>query len=307
MAEPVIPIVSKSSEVPALARFLKENFAPTVVLVKGQDGRTPTEILVIPEGLKAVEVKPFVDKYLVAPERRRGIAQMEDMISFIEHAKRFSDSDSALFANPDTKAPSITAVLDYHRAGPAGAPQFGEHRTKYGFPLSPQWKKWNEKNATQLGQKEFAEFLEDNLADIGDPTEASDAAINLAEKLGGSFASPSRLRDLAREFSVREGSAVKEARNLSTGEVQLSYVTAHTDESGAPLKVPSLFLIHIPVFRSEAPYEIAARLRYRINSGRVTWFFELYRTDKVFDDAFNGACKRAAAETGLPLFVGTPE
>jgi hypothetical protein len=100
---------------------------------------------------------------------------------------------------------------------------------------------------------------------------------------------------------------VKQAQNLSSGEAQISYVTQHTDDDGKPLKVPSLFLIHIPVFRAGAPYEIAVRLRYRLKEGRITWFYELYRADKVFDHAFNEACANAAASTGLPVIVGSPE
>jgi hypothetical protein len=61
------------------------------------------------------------------------------------------------------------------------------------------------------------------------------------------------------------------------------------------------------VFVNDTIYSIAVRLRYRIGGGKVTWFYEMYRTDKVFDDAFNGACTQVKEATDLPLLLGSPE
>ncbi len=298
---------ARKSEVPALARFLKENFKPRIVTVKGQEGRAATELLVLPEGLKAVEVKQFVDKYATAPDRREGTAKLGDLDSFIAHVIRFSDAGSALFADPT--GPGIQAVLDYHHAGAEGAPRFGKHRAQYAFPLSDEWKAWTGANTKRLGQQEFAEFIENRVADLADPTNAGESSKALAEKLAASFASVGKLQQVSRGLSARAGAAVKNAVNLSSGEAQVSFVVEHTDDDGKPLTVPSLFLIAIPVFRSGAPYEIAVRLRYRIvpGAGRIEWFFEMYRQDKVFEHAFDEACKSAAEKTSVPLFIGSPE
>jgi uncharacterized protein YfdQ (DUF2303 family) len=301
-------MAENENQAKAIIDFAKQNVTPQLVDLEGPTGRK-AKVLVLPSGngLNAIGIKPFLDAYLTAPERREGVALVYDMPSFIDHVKRFADSDSVIFADPTPGTPSLVAVLDYHRAGATSEPRFGKHRTRYAFPLSDEWKAWKAKNAQGFTQKEFAEFIEDRIADIADSYSASDSSLQLAAKLGGTFATPGKLVDLSREFSVREGSAVKQAQNLSSGEAQISYVTQHTDDDGKPLKVPSLFLIHIPVFRAGAPYEIAVRLRYRLKEGRITWFYELYRADKVFDHAFNEACANAAASTGLPVIVGSPE
>jgi uncharacterized protein YfdQ (DUF2303 family) len=301
-------MAENENQAKAIIDFAKQNVMPQTIEVTGPNNRK-AQLLILPgaSGLTAHSVKPFLDAYLTAPERREGVAVAYDLPSFIEHVRRFADSDSVIFADPNPANPSLVAVLDYHRAGATSDPRFGKHRTKYVFPLSDEWKAWKAKNAQGFTQKEFAEFIEDRIADIADPAGVSASASELAAKLGGTFATPGKLVDLSREFSVREGSAVKQAQNLSSGEAQISYVTQHTDDDGKPLKVPSLFLIHIPVFRAGAPYEIAVRLRYRLKDGRITWFFELYRADKVFDHAFNEACANATSVTGLPLLVGSPE
>lgn len=296
------------SEAKAVIDFARQNVTPQVITVTDGKGLA-APVLVLPNanGLTASSVKAFLNDYRERPERRAGVATVGDITSFAEHVKRFADTDSVIFANPDPAKPSLVAVLDYHRAGATADPRFGAHRTSYPFPLSDEWKAWKNKNGVALTQKEFAEFIEDRIADIADGYSVSDSSLQLAGKLGGTFASPSKLVELSREFSVREGAAVKQATNLSSGEAQISYVTAHTDDDGKPLKVPSLFLIQIPVFRADAPYEIAVRLRYRVKEGKISWFFELYRADKVFDHAFNEACAKASSLTNLPVIVGTPE
>lgn len=295
----------EKTESETILQFAQQHLDAKTVEVTDDKGRK-AQVLVTPRG-DVVGVKPFLDAYATAPERRVGTAKMFDLDSLIEHITRFADDSSVLFANPDRAAPSILAVLDYNHKGATSEPRFGCHRAHYAFPISDEWKAWNEKHGVRFTQKDFAEFIENRVADLAVPRDTAGAIMDLAEKLGGDIASPQKLIELSKGLAVREGAAVKGAVNLSSGEAQISYVTQHADEDGKPLKVPNLFLIQIPVFRSGAPYEMAVRLRYRVQSGAIAWFFELYRADKVFDHAFTEACDDAAAKTGLPLFVGAPE
>jgi hypothetical protein len=106
---------------------------------------------------------------------------------------------------------------------------------------------------------------------------------------------------------VRVGAAVKQAINLSTGEVQIQYDTQHQDERGAPLKVPTALLIQIPVFRAGTMYQVPVRLRYSVREGNILWRVELHKTELMAEDAFNDTKLLVTKETGLQLFVGTPE
>ncbi len=214
----------------------------------------------------------------------------------------------------DMERPSLQGVLDYHRQGAEGKPRFGKHRAVYNFPLSNEWRAWKDKNCTAMSQQEFAEFLEDRITDViappdmvGAPLDRDDPMVHLASMLGGAFASPTKLMELSRGLSVRANEQVRQATNLSSGEVSLQFTSEHQDEAGQPLKVPNLFLIAIPVFLSGALYRVAVRLRYRLRAGAISWFYELHRTDLVFDHAFTEACNKARAVTDLPLFVGSPE
>jgi uncharacterized protein YfdQ (DUF2303 family) len=296
----------QNTEAGVVAEIVKEHIKPHVLTIE-RPNESKVPLLVLPEGLSTYSIKEFLDEYRTAPERRRGTASFTDLASFIAHTKRFADKDSALFAMDNTINPSLTAVLNYHLATAAGAPRFGDHRGEYRFPVSDEWQAWQAKNAKPMSQSDFAEFVETRIVDIADPGGAGESAKKLADSIGATFGSPSKLLELSRGLSLRVGAKLQSAVNLATGEAQMQFVTQHADENGAPIKVPTAFLVALPVFRNGAAYQLAARLRYRVRDGAVTWFYELHRADRAFDDAFREACKEAEKDTGLPLFFGSPE
>ncbi len=297
----------RPSETDALAKLVTEHIRPSLVELD-EVGR---RILVLPKGLETHSIKNLLDEYRTAPERKIGVAMLGDLASFIAHAQRFADIDSALFASADPKRPTLLSVLDYHEkseAGEPGDPRFGQHRGFYAFPLSDEWLAWTSNNAKGMLQQKFAEFVEDRIVDIlGDPTRAGARARDVAEKIQVSFAPASRLLELSRGMSIRSNSKVATALNLASGEVQVSYATSHEDEGGGKMNVPAAFLIGIPVFRNGDLYELPVRLRYRLSEGVLSWFYELYGADRIFEHAFKEACEAASQATGLPLFVGAPE
>ncbi len=296
---------AKRTDAGVVAEIVTEHVKPTILDLRTPDGGTAS-VLILPSALEAHSIKEFVDEYRLEPDRRRGTATLYELDSFIAHAKRFLDKDSMLFADPKPTAPALLVVFDYHRAG-SGKPRFGDHRARYAFPLSDEWTRWSSHNTSTMGQQPFAEWIENNLADIAPPDNIGAGVKQFVAQIGGSFASPSRLLELAHNLSIRVGSKIHHAQNLGSGETQFTYVTEHQDEAGAPLKIPSAFLLAIPVFRGGARYQIPARLRYRVKEGAVVWFYDLYRTDVVFDHAFKESCERAHKEIDLPLLYGSPE
>lgn len=290
----------------AIIDSIKELYKPEKI--KLENG---SEVLAMPHGIKLESTKKFFDEYRTAPERRKGTASVGDLASFITHVNRFKDDDSIIFADNSPQNPKLTAVLDYHKKTAKGEPRFGEHRTVYNFPISDEWALWTSKDGQIFGQSEFAAFIEDNILDCISPadgdTENNEQLVALRTLLGGNFASPDKLVTLSRGLAVNESAKVVGKVNLSTGEGQINFETQHTDAAGAPVNVPNLFLIAIPVFEGGERYRIAIRLRYRVRNGAVAWFYEIYKPENIFIDAFKGACTVAAKETDLPLLVGSPE
>ncbi len=247
------------------------------------------------------------------PFERRGTAVLQTVESFIDHVKRFADPDSAIFANFDRQAPSLLAVLDYHRAGAEAKPRWGHHRARFDFPLSDQWKAWIGQNRKPMGMIEFALFLEDRVLDVLD-VGVDDPDLNDEQRLylkatGGSLAGKGSLLAIATSLKVNETSKVTEARNLTSGEAQIQFENSHeTQVRGDLVKMPSAFVIGIPVFKGSADvFRILARFRYRKGEGGLKFWFELWNVDPTFDVAFREACDVVKTETGLQLLFGKPE
>ncbi len=255
------------------------------------------------------------EEYRLEPRFRRGTATMLSLDSLIEHLNRFKDQDSVVFADDDRAAPSITAVIDYHLAGPPGITptRFGKHRSTFGFPVADEWKAWTAANKKEMAMVDFAAFLEERLPDIlalipGEDSLSEDIE-GMVNALGGDdiIATPTRLMELSRGLQVNEASTVREVVNLASGEGVVQWEATHNDATGAPLRVPKVFLIGIPVFRNGYLYRIAARLRYRARAGKITFWYELWRIDRTFDHAFKEALDRVKTETALPVLLGKPE
>lgn len=292
------------SENAAIIRAAEKYLTEDVIEV-GENDRA----IVLPSGKRVESLKPIFDQYRTAPERKRGTAKLTSLDSFVDHVNRHKDGNTVIFASEDPRSPGLTAVFDYNEQGPTGAPRFGQHRAHYPFPLSDEWIAWMKAAANPMSQAAFADFLEDRIVDVLDPTDTKigDSITDFAAQLGIDLASPQRLMTLARGLSVNVNATVKNSINLTSGEGQIAFSETHVNEQGVTLRVPGGFAIGIPVFRLGIGYQIPVRMRYRVSEGKVTWTVGMQRTDHVFADAIAEAAAKAKAGTELPLFFGAPE
>lgn len=264
----------------------------------------------------------------LTPLRRKGTAALTDLASLINWANRFKGESSALFANPNMSAPSLSCIADYHAAGAATFdPASGDHtarhchhRAKYAFPLSEDWKAWMKISGEGLDRNEMGEFIEEQAHAILDPTPAVISGdldktaepwearmIETAKRIEGRFGQLSNLLNMSREFTVHESSNLTASTNRDTGESEIQFVNEHKDKEGQKLKIPNLFIIAIPVFLNGSPYRMAVRFRYRKTGPNIKFVMTVYNKEKVFEAAFEESVQRAAEETALPLFMGNPE
>lgn len=294
--------------------MLEQYIKAEVIHISVSDAGTSLSVPAVRKG-NDVQIIPLseFENYRQRPRFRHGTAIMLSLESLIEHANRFKDLESVFFANNDRAAPTMTVVLDYHPSGAASAPRFGKHRGHYAFPLSDEWKAWMDANGKPMKMAAFAEFLEERIIDVQYLIPGEDEISEDLQKFitacggDGTIATPQRLMELARGLQVYESSAVKEAVRLASGEGQVSFDVTHHDQDGKPLTIPGLFILAIPVFKMGAFYRIAARLRYRKTGEGIVFWYDLWRTDRTFDHAFDEACELVKAETGLPVLLGKPE
>lgn len=309
-AKSVHEVGVNGSVIEQTAKFVERNLKHEVIAIEEPGTGIEAFAVVSQHGVQPLPASIF-DDARVQPKYRAGTASMLSLESFIAHVNRFSDDDSVVFANNDRTRPSLTAVLDYNVAGATSAPRFGSHRTAFAFPLSDEWKAWAELNAKPMKMVQFARFLEDHIIDVMPPSliNLNDDAERFVETLGGRsrIADPAKLMELANGLQIFENAVVKNAHNLASGEAQIEIANEHLDAAGQKLNLPSLFVIGIPVFANGEPYQIIARFRYRKDGGNIVFWYELWRTDRVFDHAFNESVERVKDETGLPVLLGSDE
>lgn len=300
-----------------------------VAVMGAPDGSTlSADIMLVPEGLKAISLKDFRDQYRTRPERMRGTAIVTTPDTYHELTARHATPDSAIFALADRTHPALTTVIDYHqRSDVIGTAKhrceladFGQHRVHYPLVLSDQWRAWREVNGKSLDQATFAALLEDRALDLAPvpewlrpgtdtaPTAPGDIRLRDAvARLTRTVAGPERLLELSRGLDLTEKSEVVQRVNLDSGETAFTFKSEHRDSAGDRVQVPNLFLIAIPVFQNASAWLMAVRLRYKLSGQRVTWSVAMMRHEETFDAAIAELASRAAQETGLPLYYGQPE
>ncbi len=254
---------------------------------------------------KIESVAGLFEPYRSAPKAKTGTANVTTIESFIELTERHKTEHSVIFAVTDWQKPSLTAVIDYHKNASGGPADNGKHRIHYAFPRSEEWKAWSDIHNKALDQSEFAEFIEDHIADLAAPD--SMEAEDFQEKFGFKVAYPNELVALSRGLAVHTETRVKSNLVLQSGEGEITWDEEHKDAAGNKLKVPGMFILQIPAFHMGAPLRIPVRLRYRVKAGAVVWTVLLYRPDVFITQEVLRDLEQAASRTELPKFVGTPE
>lgn len=256
-------------------------------------------------GHGVVDVKPIIEKFRTAPERRIGIANVTTLASFIDLTNRHKDFDSAIFAATAWPNPSLTAIIDYHEKD--GTARFGKHRVHYPFPLTDEFKAWAGQDGQAMDQATFAAFIEEHAPELANPTDEEIKEFGPEGLFLTKIATPTELIMLSRGLQVNIAGKVKNAQSLQSGEGELVFVEEHQDSRGQKLLVPGVFMIAIPAFIDGAAVRIPARLRYRVREGSVVWFYQLFRWKQLLRDRVVDDLARAAAETNLPTFEGSAE
>lgn len=260
-------------------------------------------VVLTPSGMSVDVMKDVLDvadERADRPRRLRGTAAHFELASFIEHINRFKNADSVVFADPS--AVRLQAVFDYHAPNDTASggathddlARWAKHRSSYACPLSEQWKLWTGANGREMSQEAFAQFIEDNMVDLSNPT-AED---------GDLFPKPAAVLEMARKLAIHTKGEFSKEINATTGEGTLVVKNEHTPAS---TKIPKGFILGIPVFEAGEPYRVEARLRFSMPNGRPSFSFSLYQADAIKRDAFNEVRELVKTGTSLPVFAGSPE
>lgn len=228
------------------------------------------QAIVVPRGAK-LEL-PDLSWWRDRPHRKTGVYRPATVLAFIDYvANQHVDGDTTVWVHPTSG--QITAVIDDSGAEPG----YRQHRVELLLAPTPEWSYWAAQDGKMLPQLAFAEHIEGGLQQIEQP----DAADVL---------------ELAQSFHATTAVTFRSSTRLATGEQQLQYdeETAATAGRTGQLNVPTAIVLVLAPFIGEQEVQIAARFRFRVNSGHLQLGYKLDQPEKVVRDAIETIAERIA-------------
>lgn len=268
-----------------------ENIAATIA----REARKPFELsgdkeyIALPDGWKLEDC----EKTLPTPRRKKASVTLADADGFISYLKRHGSLDSAtIWCEADYKSGqvSFTGIVNDH-GEEIDAQQWRDHIAKLTPAKAVEWERWVASNRKPMSQLDFATFIEENLADIA---------------TAPGFPSGTDMLQMATGLEIAQDSMIKSAIRLQSGGVRMEYVEDSNAETVRSMEVFSKFALGLPVFYSGAAYMLEARLKYKLSGGKLSFWYELIRPDKVVEDAAKTITTTIQEATGFPLFHGRP-
>jgi uncharacterized protein YfdQ (DUF2303 family) len=236
-----------------------------------------------PQGVKTIDLTG--PEYTGQPSRKQGTTTVRDADSFMAYFTKHADTDTEVYADADRL--TITAVLDAHQ--PDGA-RWSGHRLALALRTTDAWKQWLNNDGQLLAQETFANFLEDHLPELLEPTAAD--MLEIAQSIQGATKA---------EF--------QSSTRLSSGQRQFSFVETTTAKAGqkGQLTVPETFTIGLVPFEGSEGYKLTARFRYRLGrDGALTLGYKLERPSDILRTAFADVINRIDGDIEQPVMNGTP-
>lgn len=240
---------------------------------------------VVPKSCEFKDITKEIENANPTPNRKKGSIQLGNLDSFIKYcqAQHFNSTGGTVYC--DTDKLQFTAVFNDHTPDNPG---WRDYRAVYKAQLSKEFSLWQKHNEQPFQQESFAEFVEANIADIVEPN-AEDllkVALSLEATTTANFSS---------------------SRRLDNGQVQFQYVEAiDAKSSSGSIEIPKEFAIGVRIFQNSDAYRIKARLKYRLNSGQLKFWYELDRPHRAIEDCFKDYIE-AAKESGLMVLIGNAD
>jgi uncharacterized protein YfdQ (DUF2303 family) len=267
---------------------------PKVAIIGGIDQSTAAGVTLasVPKGHELREID--LERLLPAPRRAVLAISLAQPESFIDYLTRHTSPATVVWCdfNPQTHQLAFEAVFD--DLGAKQLPGWRGHRARYAPEHSAEWKVWTRANGMDKAQAQldFAMFLERNESDIaavdGMPTSA-------------------QMMQMATAFEANSDKRVKSIVKIQGGGSRLDFIDDNNAETEANMKLFEKFAIGVPVFWAGPSYRVDARLRYRHASGKVAFWYELIRADRVHEAAAKELIEkiRTGLPEGVPLLMGT--
>ncbi len=235
--------------------------------------------ITVPTGYRVEDLEQFK----AAPLAIRAQLALETLPGFIAYVERFKGNGTAIFVKQSNGA--TMAVLDYDEPD---KPAWRRHRAGFSPMHTVEWKRWIDKNETWMEQRQFAEFIENNVSDITKPSGAD-------------------MLEIASTLEAKTAVEFKSGVRLDNGTHRLHFAAETVAKAGdkGSLDIPQQFELALEPFMGGEAYPLTARFRYKIAEGKLTLRYQLVNPHKVLEAAVATIIERIGTGTGITPFIGT--
>ncbi|MFC9432777.1 DUF2303 family protein [Nocardia sp. NPDC057030] len=212
------------------------------------------------------------ERYYPVPWRMRGQITVDDVPSLVALLEAEEDLGRVVII-ADQQNSRITAILNFEG--------WRDHRILLDLTASEQYIRWANYDGKMVNQVDFAELIEERVADIVAPSAAD-------------------MLELTRTFNATTNVEFDSDVLRQSGAVRFRYVERIEARAGQArdLAVPEKFTIRVPVWRGGEAVEMQASLRYRVSRGGLVLGYKLDQREDIYRAAFDGV--RAALVKALP-------
>lgn len=265
-------VIDVAKEAAAAQTLLTTDTAQAVYLPRGDGGDGQIAIV-------------DMEKHMAVPARKRGSVTVFDAASLNLILAANPGQKIVVYANRLYPAPCIVAVMNDHGEYPG----WRDHRVNLEFRVTPQWQKWLGIDGKLMSQSEFAEFIEDNLADIAEPAGAE-------------------MLEVAQYFSATRDVTFRSAIRLKDGQVQFQNDEKLEAKVGAGnIAVPDTISLGLSPYFGIVPFRVEAKFRYRIRDGKLALGIKLQRVEDIVSHVVAETIKGLVLPDGAILVDGLPQ
>lgn len=239
-----------------------------------QEGGLPP-ILIAPDG-KALSLEHLLE----VPTRHRRTVQLESLQSFLAYVQAHAEVSQPEQVFLCRERLRMEAIFD--------GQEWREDRAVFDLRTSKELATWTGKAGTWMPQAAFAEFLEDNLQDIANPTHTD--VLGFVEKL---------------EATRKE--TFKSAINQTTGETSFTWSRENSGTESA--RILSGFTLGIPFWHRGERISVTARLQHSIKEvdgrGVLSFRFKLENPEQIKDKLWDEALETVRGTLQGEIYEGS--
>lgn len=261
----------------------------TPIILKDGAGR---EYLITPEvdmhGRSGSKITPIPSVNPSLPDHIHATVALDDMASFVDYVNTYKAGERLIFARDN----ELVAKLDWHTGDDAGgggtdAPSVNMHTARWTIAYSEQWQRWSGISGRWMNQAALAEFLEENMGDVLEPSGA-----NLLEMI--SNVTSKRKVEFTQSLRLSDGTGKLEYKETETG-------------TAMEMRVPTEIQIGVPVFFGDTVADkVRLFLRYDVDGGKLKFMLKMHQAKLILDAALKDRVEQVRAATGAVVLMGAP-